>query len=271
MDMIQQIQQARAKIKDIRATYKWFQDNKRVGTFQWGWKQDKEFFISPDYQHNSLLIHYSIDGEKEYTLIHYKEPTELPDYGGSFEISGSINKLRPHCLLAILRTPMSLLKIDHTFDLAESLAQAETIEVCSETDTIDGVSCRVLEAKNTVIGGLLQSLRVWIDPARDFHMMKLEGYLHKKSKPPFKKQNLYTQIDNITLKESNGCWFPAAGSCQHFHQNMFGNKPDILIRLEVDDIHINQGIDDDEFRIQFPTGCAVHDEFAQNYFVVGEA
>lgn len=270
MDIVEKIQKSRDKIKDIRATYKWLQDDKLTGTFQWGWKQGKQFLVSSDFAHapNSTLTHISTDGQKEYSLEKGKQPREISQLNDSFEYIGTINKIRDYSIFAITRTPMSFLKIDHCFPLAEYLPKAETITVRPELETINGASCTVLEARNIIIGGFNQSLLVWIDTARDYHTMKFEGYRHKRSKHPYKKNALYTQIDNISLKQANGFWFPVSGSCRHFHRKMFRRKPGTLIRLKIETIQINQGIDDNEFRIQFPSGTAVYDEFTGKYNII---
>jgi hypothetical protein len=53
-------------------------------------------------------------------------------------------------------------------------------------------------------------------------------------------------------------------------QATYTNEPYHMMRLEVESVKINQSIDDNEFQIQFPDGCAVYDEFTKQYYVVGE-
>jgi hypothetical protein len=183
--------------------------------------------------------------------------------------------------------------------LSEAILQAESFSVREEMEEINGHSCYVIEISSVEIDPADNEpwhAKVWIDPERGFRPLRIERCY---GEGPNKYKILRNRTDILELQQVDGVWFPTKGqrswyklrnvippngmSSEEFsklhpkEQRSIGKielkkSPNTrLATVEYDTIKINQGIDPEKFRVKFPLGCAVFDNFLQAGYVVGES
>jgi hypothetical protein len=149
-----------------------------------------------------------------------------------------------------------------------------------------------------------KDVRVWIDTQRDFRPLRIETYTGDQD--PLQAMGRIDQwqvlngvIENTKLEKIDGIWFPTDGITTGFSPEMvlprdkitevelkrlspdqrrelvrFTYKPSSpgprRMRVYKDTVQINKGIDPKKFRIEFPEGCEVWDDFRKAKFIIGQ-
>jgi hypothetical protein len=215
---------------------------------------------------------------------------------------GAVSPLNPSVFCYKL-TPNILMGYDvkefGRSSLAETIKQAESFSIKRDMETINDRSCYVIEINSAEIdpgSKIPWDAKVWIDPERGFRPQRIEKYFGG-VKGNNKYKVLRQRTDILEMKQVDGIWFPIKGLRSWFKisdvtppEGMsvedFGKLPeeerrclgkyDIkkepltrMVTVDYDTIRINKGIDEKEFKVTFPVGCAVFDEFIQSGYVVG--
>lgn len=304
MNILISIDNSEKKMLDMQATVRWFYDSK--GSFvdyEWAYKNGMEYRETRDgYPINK-------DEGKEVTstpinILSYNGEKQF-SYSSTMDRSiqrGGIYGLNLIPFEASLM-PRVLLGYSLLDTLADRLKKAETCSHLDQPEIIEGHTCVVLEAKKIDIGeSCFQNYKVWIDSERDFRPLKIEIYRDTNPLNPY--ESLSRRIDNIKLQEINGIWYPVSGDIQYYRdgdilisdgrdvrslsmqeqEKKFGGLTEEqamkLVRkqsisrgevqhLEISNIRLNQGIEDQKFAIKFPHGCVVWDDLLQMGYKVG--
>ncbi len=263
--------------------------------YEWGYEKGKEYYrgilnaIGADSGNwITQKTEVAYDGEKKYIL----RDTVGDDYVG-----GAVRSLKPNDFKRIV-TPNTLLGFQaqmhglHT--LGEALLSASDSKITGEEE-IDGHLCYVLE--NIDIRSSIEdsscNVKVWIDKERDFRPLKFEQYRNYSESEPWKA--LLRRIDAIKLKKIDGIWYPVEGVRAAFLAKLIPPEgmdkaefdqlkikqrrevaqcklknvyPTRKLLVDENSIRINKGIPIEKFRVQFPVGCRVWDEYLQKGYVV---
>lgn len=277
-------------------------NNKVFFDFDWGYEGGKEFYTGQKHLLNKpefsdiptvYTVTKTFDGEKSYMLR--IDPRE-----GAYP-SGMISSINPDEFRAIV-TPTSLLGFDAKTmsrqSLGEAIAEAESVAVREELEKIDGHSCQVIEAVNVEVDPSTKEsydVRAWIDTERGFRPLKFEKCRHVVG--PNKWKVIFRSVYNIKLKQIDGIWFPVEGDRTTFSirkvwppEGMTQEQFDALsieerrqvgvftfepmvptrrLEIQADSIRINKGIQPERFKIKFPVGCRLWDEYTQMGYIVG--
>jgi hypothetical protein len=293
-------------IEDITVNLKCFvptRDNKLMFHWDWGYCKGKEFYSGTSFDMGDPAKLEALglpdktedtnafDGEKQYHL-------RLQE--GSFP-SGSIRAFDPSSFRGNV-TPTTLLGFD-TRELSrqtmgEALAGAGSISVKKEMEVVDGHSCYVIEAIGVETDPVVKwsyDVRVWIDAERGYRPLRFEKYYGFGGNNRWKV--LSRRVDNIKLEKIDGIWLPIEGTRttyklgkltrpygmaedeweslsgkQKYQTGIFSNEPMAnpkLLKIDRDSIRINKGIPDERFKINFPHGCVVWDDFMQVGYTIG--
>ncbi len=305
--LIDKIISSEKTIDNVQVNLKCFEparDNKLFYHWDWGYNRGREFYSGtkfsltdpdklkalglPDKTEDTNAF----DGEKQYHL-------RLQE--GCFP-SGSIRAFDPSSFRGIV-TPTTLLGFDarelSRQTMGEALAGAGSVSIQKEREIIDGHPCHVIEAINIETDPVVKrsyDVRVWIDPERDYRPLRFEKYYGFGGNNRWKV--LSRRVDNIKLEKIEDIWFPVEGTRttykkgtltrpnqmaedeweslsdkQQYQVGIFSNEPmgnTRLLKIDRDSIRINKGIPDQRFKINFPIGCVVWDDFKQIGYTVGE-
>ncbi len=215
--------------------------------------------------------------------------------------TGLVGSLRPEEFSATM-TPRSLLGYDakdlSRESLGEALSKASTLSI-GESRTINGHMCVCVEAigfETDPVSGAVYDVRVWVDPKRDFRPLRIEECDSIEGANRWKVPA--RTIEDIELAQIGGIWFPIKGTRSTYKVTevlppegmsqeefdklplkevrekgrisvaLLGGTQDVLM-IDQATIRINQGIPDEAFRVVFPQGCVVWDEFIQMGYTVG--
>jgi hypothetical protein len=178
--------------------------------------------------------------------------------------------------------------------VSQALSQAASVQEHDTKEVIDGHPCVVVDAAGVGTGEMQFDVRVWIDPERDYRVLRLEHYI---SDPEFRWQRLYRRIDNIRLEKLNGTWIPVSGEFhsftsleepeegytkeqviamgveegrKHVRWKLEPLMPMRLIEVAPESIVIGEEIPASEFRVTWPVGTTVWDDFVHVAYTVGK-
>ncbi len=304
MGIVNNIEAAEQKISDMQATVRWHKGpGGSIVDYKWTYKNGMERRETSNNNNSSWneeekdysawpIEILSYDSQKQYafTSTHDKSIQRGGVYGLNlipFEAS-----LMPRVLLGY-----SLLD-----SLSDRLKKAESIKCLEQADVIQGRICSIIEATDILIEkGCIQHYKVWIDQERDYRPLKIEIYRKTDPKNPW--DSLSRSISNIELQQIDGIWFPISGDIQYFQEaftlkdgrdvetlpekeidKIFGHlneeqanemmqKHNIprgpVQHIEISGVVLNQGLTEEDFKIVFPVGCTVWDDFVQHGYKVG--
>jgi hypothetical protein len=178
--------------------------------------------------------------------------------------------------------------------VSQALMQAENVSVQPSMDRMDGHACYVIEAigidkaPETAADGISYDVRLWIDPDRDYRVLRLEKYINEPGESRWKA--LSRRVDNITLQQIDGTWLPVRGEFHNFRREQvlldgvseadvrkmsaeearkhMGYKltplvPMRVVEIDPDSITIGQEMPVEQFRIQWPQGTYIWDDFLE--------
>lgn len=181
--------------------------------------------------------------------------------------------------------------------LADALSMAESLTVAD--DPIDGRPTVRIDA----IGvdrwsgdpeGVVYDVRVWFDPQRDWRMVKFEKYYSFRDERQW--QQLVLRLDDVRLMKVDGVWLPVSGRRQSFwiDEQIVGDitEAELMamdpleavkhvrdvsvphdearrIRVDEDTIRLNKPIPIARFRVDYPVGTIMYDEFLDKGYTVG--
>jgi hypothetical protein len=270
--------------------------NKLV-VFEWGFEGGREFiegdqWSGTDGDEPTAKIKYAFDGEKQRNFRH--NTGEMWSTGGLYGLTPTT--------FSVYGTPKALLgyaiKQKSQETLAEILGKAREVTTKQKFEEIDGHSCCLIEALGVQDGKNVFDIRAWIDTERHFRPLKLERFKRRAGHDQW--ELIDVRVDNIELRRIDGMWFPARGERQYFRTRYlapegmsevefteaFGHlpieeqrkrqrvitmprHPKRRIDIAIDTIQINKGINPEMFKVSFPDGCRVWDDFAQMGYKVG--
>ena len=182
--------------------------------------------------------------------------------------------------------------------MAEALKQAESVNINPKMSDINGHKCYVVEAiriqKPVYSGDIPIDVRLWIDPERDYRILRLERY--NSLEEPLRWKELTRRIDNIKLQKINDTWIPIEGEYYNYkpqevpisgytEEDIKKMKPEEavykidytleplvpmrLIKIEPESVSFGKELPEDKFRIQWPEGTTIWDDFLQTGYVIG--
>jgi outer membrane lipoprotein-sorting protein len=304
VDLIQNIENSERKITDMQARVRWYHDSAgNYVDYEWAYKNGMEYRkTSNKYTLNKKegvadlpIEQISFNGEKQFAYASSSDRSV--QRGGVYGVDMRV--------FAASLMPRVLLGYDLLDTLSDKMKKAEEVSVLEQEEIIGDHRCTVVEVRNLQLDKTVdysQNLKVWIDCERDYRPLKIEVY--RNSDPSLPWNSLIRRIHNIKLTNISGIWFPVSGDIEYYKtgyviksdgrdvshlsvqeaEGLFGkmtqeqvsevvDKRPILRgevqRIEVFDIRLNEGIDDQEFVIQFPKGCIVWDDFLQYGYQVG--
>ena len=276
----------------------------------WGYDRGKEYFDGHfsinlgdegvgGYKGRKLAYHKTtFDGSKQFNLVDLAYIEKNPP---SNKVSGGITAYRPKDFK--MRQTLFLLMGRATQDsqdtLATMLEKADSVVVKDEMEIINGHKCYIVEAIGIESNKRKYNHRFWLDPERGFLPLKRQKFSQHEYQGPW--DALKQEIVDIKLEKIDGVWLPVEGKVLYYDFvetlpdgmseeefiNKYKGEPESVIAKAVNhktvpseslttklvmisDVKINQGIPADKFRIIFPTGCIVWDEFLQLGYTVGE-
>ena len=230
---------------------------------------------------------YAFDGQVMHTYIN--DPRKPRD-------AGRISGLEPDGFVGCptLNTLLGWgIHMSGRLSVSQGLSQAESLRLHDVTDLIDGHQCYVIDAQGVGKGEMRFDVRVWIDPERDYRILKIEHYI---SDPEARWKRLYRRVDNIKLQEVNGAWMPVSGEFHGFNaveepeegltvEEVLamgpeeGRKhtrwrlepivPTRVIEIDPESIVFGKEIPVEEFRVNWPVGTDIWDDFLQVAYKIG--
>ena len=182
--------------------------------------------------------------------------------------------------------------------VAEALRQAREARVQPSMQDVDGHQCYVVEAVEIYksVGPGLDGgdVRLWIDPDRNYRILKLEMYDSKP--PPMRWKEIYRRVDNIKLQQIRGVWIPTEGeshsllvekvpkpgvsaeevekmepekAVSYVDYRVVPMLPMKRITVDANTVAFGEEIPAEKFTIQWPDGTDVWDDFAQMSYRTG--
>jgi hypothetical protein len=306
-DLLEKIRYSERMIHDVQAEAHLFETDsgQRICDMEWRYSMGKECIVKDEWfgKQGETPPSTGIEAYDGHTHFAFRQNA------GEHFSTGGLGPLNP-LLFSAMDTPKSLLgytiKKYSNETLSDMLIKCDDIHVIGD-QKVDGHECYLIECKGIVDGLKGTSrydVRIWIDPARDYRPLQIEKYYSPASmrglnvKPPFSA--LRRRWSNISLENFGGTWFPVSGDVQIYKhewvppENMtkrqFSEKnpglsadeyyqkmelsivPDFPLRtIRLTNIHINRGIPETRFKIEFPPGCRVYDGFLQQGYVVGSS
>jgi hypothetical protein len=269
-DLLAHLIQSERAVRDIQAHVKTTVDDKIWREYDWGYDRGKEFidgYWNNPGEFGRVDCAYAFDGDKEY---HYMYQTQ----GQKPRKTGLVTGFDP-ANFHFFVTPKTLMgySVSQTRQesLGQSLSRATNLTVADRSCDVDGSRCCLIEALGIPLGSdFMTNVRVWIDEKRDYRPIKIEMYVPMKT--PWER--LVQRVDKIVLENVGGMWIPVSGDRESFTIKN-GAKGLALKRMGVkqhivaDSMRINEGIDAQRFKINFPVGCGVLDEIVGVSYVVG--
>lgn len=303
MSLINKVVESEKKIHDMQAGVRWYIDTDgHFIDYEWAHKNGMEY---RETHNNNIWTEteegvpvwpieiLSYDGEKQFTYTSTSDKSI--QNGGIYGLS-----LIPFEASLMPRTLMGYSLLD---TLGDRLKKAEIVSCIEQGSTVQGSVCTVIEARNIPIDeNCIQHYKVWIDTNRSYRPLKIEIYRDTNPHNPW--EYLSRRIENISLEEIDGIWFPVSGDIQYYRESytliddgrdvkslslkeqneVFGSLTEEQIgqiiqkknakrgpvqHIEISNIKLNQDVPNEKFRIIFPNGCAVWDDFLQLGYTVG--
>jgi len=266
---------------------------------EWGYSHGREYFAGTMYLYVSQLskklpqsFEFAFNGE---TMEIYRHDPIHDRH------TGRITNLEPVNFTAY-PTLNTLLGHDvHTsgrLSIAEALRQAGEVRVQPAMAVVNGHRCFVVEAseieESPVTGVKGNDVRLWIDPERDYRILRIELYRNKPD--PIRWKALVRRVDNIKLRQIDGVWIPVEGEFHNFRPRQVPaaglTKEDIdkmtpeeallnidyelrplvpmrLVKIDPESVSVGKEIPTEKFTIQWPRGTDVWDDFRQFGYKVG--
>jgi len=244
---------------------------------------------------NTINVQNAFDGQKLYS--YYLDNRHM-------DAAGGVGSFHPYEFVASV-TPGTLMGYDANErgreTLGEALSRASSLSV-GESRMINGYASVCVEAigvDTDPVTGTMYDVRVWVAPEQDFRPLRIEKCESLDGENRWKVP--VRIVEDIELAQIDGVWFPIRGTRSGYHvkkmlppEGMSQEEFDKLSPLEFDEIRpkcrfvmerssaspnvleidpatiqINKGIPDEAFRVAFPPGCVVWDEFLQMGYTVG--
>ena len=251
----------------------------------WGYEDRKGFLrgrqhaVRPDGTKFAYEEVFAFDGERLFTY----QPEPDRANGNVRELDTDLDtRLSPQMLLGYS------IRGRGRYRLSEVLGQGEDSRILSVDESIDGNSCILLQS--IVPMDVMQTeetvpvaLRVWIDPVRNYRPRRIEQFRDPEA------QYLLVVYDDILLDQVDGLWLPESGrrtvyttipvplgghtleevrsmTGEELRENLeFVVRPSEggTKRIRVFQWRVLQDIDDSKFKVEFPPGSRVWDDYAQ--------
>jgi len=132
--------------------------------------------------------------------------------------------------------------------------------------TVDGVSCQAIRLyKRLPSGTVLRSFKVYLDPARDYAVIRVEKYWYE-------FQCLERTVDVEELATVKGVYVATKAKCTTYRRpdNSTTSQPLYEKVLTATNVQVNSGISDSAFALDFPVGTRVWDSTLQIVYQVPE-
>jgi hypothetical protein len=292
--LIDNISQSEEALEDIQTDIEFYETESRMPkakALHWAFKQGKEYcsHIAFDNVTNKDIarVQHAYNGKVHTTFVE--------NFGLPFS-SGAISSFDP-LQFNIFFSPKYLLgytvKMYSQQRLNGILRDAKEVHRRESLEIVDGYPCHVIEAIGIQDREIMYNAIVWIDSSRGYRPLKIEVYHQHANKNRW--EDIYHRIDNIKLEEIKGVWFPISGDSQRFYITkelpaeiseaealklseeegmqmlieVQHTMPKCSMRCITRTLKINEGIQDDIFKIDFPIGCHIWDEFLNTAYIMG--
>jgi hypothetical protein len=294
-ELTRKIIESERKIRSLELHYEEERPRAEEGRYK-HWSYDWGYQAGKFYRVDRILVprlsgedRYACDGETLYSLGR----SETREFSGGIRARGGWGR------------GFSLI-FGWKRGLSEILRDAQQVIVQKEPEEIDGHLCAVVQANGVIDGAFrVWDYRFWIDTQRDFQPLKVERDWGIRRNPGSREHPEW-RLDQIELKKIDGIWFPIKGVKTGFGSKPApGSKPRPdyckikalygkkamdeadrkywdkvklieyvsavdYINVDANCVRINKGIDEDKFKIKFPPGCEVWDDFRESYFKVND-
>lgn len=301
-NVIERLIQSEHEIRDVTAQVTVSVPEEGANPFYvitWGYKGGKEFVAGEKILRSATKpgteLHdnfkYAYDGSKMRIMSHILEEGD--------RITGRIAPLEEETFCSLPGVTDLLgfdIKYAGRMTMGESLRGAESVHVTLQKNDRGG-PIYLVEAEHVEYDeerNVWFNARIWLDPQKDYRPTRVEKLYAAGGE--YKWVIPHQVVSNIVLKNIDGIWFPVSGTYQHFrpvfsappgmtdeaykalsaeerwNQAIIEVKPVVaprFINVDPSSIHINQGVDDSLFSINFPDGARIWDDYSQTGYVVG--
>lgn len=200
------------------------------------------------------IEHFAWNGEK---FTGYAEPQD----DTNSRVSGSVSNERNYILNAgFWRTPLEQQIFDLDCTLSEVLTQAEW-ELSGPEQIGDS---KVWCLKSIGLEEGYSTLKVWIDPERDFAPVQMEFRMKIDG-----QKEIIEKMTNVKLEQEDGLWVIKDATV--LLENPFLKKHKYgAMRFSTENYQLGVDVQDSDFEIVFPEGTWVYDEIIEMGYIVGE-
>lgn len=266
---------------------------------EWGYSHGREYVEGTKYLNvrevgENIPHSFKSAFDGEIMRIYREDPLVKRD-------NGRVTSLEPESFTGF-PTPNTLLG-HHLYPTgrlttAEALRGAKEVHLQPDMQDIDGHPCYALDVievyPSSELGWRAADARLWVDPARDYRVLKLE--LYKSAPPPMRWKEARWRVDKIKLQQIHGTWIPVEGDSHsltteevpkpgvseealrnmdpeevplHLDFKPVPRGPMMRVQVDVDSLSFGKQIPLERFTIQWPAGTTIWDDFIQTAYKVG--
>jgi hypothetical protein len=301
--LLERLAQYEQRMETAQAAFKVIipEENATFLDMKWGYRAGKEYLdgiirtkpFTPDGDPVDTEFRAAFDGER---LRIFRRGV------GSDRASGRITWFEPDELrtLSNVRTLLGYdIKSDGRHSPSQALGKAESILVTAGVEDAGRAGLLLVEVTRIedhpeVRHAPKYDARLWLDPEKDYAIVKYEKYFSLEGNRKYKA--LVYRVNDIRHEKIEGVWFPVFGKFQAFSpeyqvptgytreelESMSPENAEALLEIvptpmvavrevhvEPTSVRIGHDIDDATFTIEYPHGAVIYDEFLRTHYTVG--
>jgi hypothetical protein len=265
-ELLNAIAEHEKALEEMSAGFSVAINGKEAVEADWGFSHGREYIKGKYFQDSSgpadvrapQLFEYAFDGQK---LRHMSRHSAVDPKTHEIHFgapAGSIGGRDTFTLVYItpkIMTGYDLSPLDR-LSLSETLRNAQDARILPEMESVGDDRCYVIKATLPS-----SAITVWITPDRDYRLMKLEC---RRKPGRFLQGKVRYVVDNVRLKQIDGVWVPVEGDRI--------SSGGVVEHLSVDpqSVSVGKPIPEEKFRINWPVGTVVHDDFMDGTYEVAE-
>jgi hypothetical protein len=286
------------QIEDFEVHLRIFMNEELGWDVDWGYDRGKEYWsgdffgrLTGEAKLHLQQTKWAFDGKKLRSQVNYVEEKPLT--------VGRIQRLDIESFRSVANVK-TLLGTDFRYEgrarLGQALLDCKNIRLREQGEMIDGHLCQVLEAVggDHMTDGRAFDIVVWIDPARQYRVLKYDKYVSYTGKMQWKE--LHQRVHDIKLELIDGIWFPIHGQSEFYSRDLkpvapfkeadyeglswdqavekglevvYGKVHRHTVEVDPATVRINRGVPPERFTIEYPVGAFVADEFTNTQYRVG--